>query len=859
MVSINAYPHALSEVGKLEDLELVPAFLVTDNQSSSARYRQMSCAFCGVGDSGVAELRPARKSQSAETSEAADETALRVIDRVRTPTTGCVKYKLSQGLQPSVFPVHLTPSVLDGSGRRSVSYQQAIERLADLLLAHRPPYGRTLLYACGQVDYFSVFSFQEVFRLLGVRNLSGNAEHCLNAGAVHNEILTGQEGPFLTIGPNLTEPGRFYLFNGWNGMISHPPVFHQICRRDDFDAYLIEVAETESAKALASKLGPDRVLLIRSGGDPHLALAVAHEILLNHSHAVEQRFVDHFADRETFERFTAMARQEEFSPENVAARIAAEPSFEDRLVSGIRDIAAKLASEDVVPINIPSVGLSQTKGVVSHCLWGNVFALLGKYGLKADGTPAGGTLRLPGQINAQTEVQGLSRNVFMGRIPMTEEGAIDAARRMDLPDDAYFTALHDTPRAALDYSQPTPGERELIICFGTQFESNMIGRTRWIEKLKAAGTTLVVIDPIPDPFTLEHADLVIPSPPHAAAAKLYQNGEWRLTVSVPRKRAAAETRTDATIVYDAMAEISRRLRQDEDLLAQHKDLAPLVESGYLQQRFESTQSGGQLRRVEGEVFRPQLWQRVLDYMDDGPGRRGRLYCRPEHANGQAITWDELIEAGSIIYGGVGQTRFRLDYDDPDHVPFRDVYRRPRGFRFFVPTGQDLRLPDGIVLVTGRSTLSDDKLRIRFAVSTFNSGKATPAAGMPDENPLMVSLALAEQLGLRRGDRAKVTNCETGQSLVLPVVPTDRVKGKAVWVNFHKSKAEIEHGRYLNTLTSHTGRCPYSSQTNMKLTQVAIERVEEVRVSKPQAPQGRVLFAHVMDDAAFTTAVLAAVA
>jgi anaerobic selenocysteine-containing dehydrogenase len=119
--------------------------------------------------------------------------------------------------------------------------------------------------------------------------------------------------------------------------------------------------------------------------------------------------------------------------------------------------------------------------------------------------------------------------------------------------------------------------------------------------------------------------------------------------------------------------------------------------------------------------------------------------------------------------------------------------------------------------------------------------------------------LAEQLGLRRGDRAKVTNCETGQSLVLPVVPTDRVKGKAVWVNFHKSKAEIEHGRYLNTLTSHTGRCPYSSQTNMKLTQVAIERVEEVRVSKPQAPQGRVLFAHVMDDAAFTTAVLAAVA
>src|SRR5581483_5093884 len=132
------------------------------------------------------------------------------------------------------------PSVLDPATgeRRTVSYAEAIARFAELLLAHRPPTARTLIYACGQVDYFTIFSFQEVFRLLGVRNLAGNAEHCLNAGAVHNEILTGQEGPFLTVEQGLEGPGRFHVLNGWNGLVTHPPAFHTLMKREDLDAFL---------------------------------------------------------------------------------------------------------------------------------------------------------------------------------------------------------------------------------------------------------------------------------------------------------------------------------------------------------------------------------------------------------------------------------------------------------------------------------------------------------------------------------------------------------------------------------------------------------------------------------------------
>ena len=739
------------------------------------------------------------------------------------PTPGCLKLRVSMGLQPPVFPIHVQPSIPDGqTGHRiGISYEDGIRRLADLLLEHRPAHGRTLIYACGQIDYFTIFALQEVFRLLGVRNLAGNAEHCLNAGAVHNEILTGQEGPFLTIEQAIHGPNRFFLLNGWNGLIAHPPVFGQLLKYSNFDGYMIEVAETESVRAFVKKAGVERLLLIRSGSDPQLALAVAHEILTQHPQAVEQRFIDQFSDAASWDECQTLALDDRFAVEAVSKRIAPTPDLRERLVVGIRDIAERLARPETVPINIPSIGLSQTKGVVAHCLWGNLLGMLGKYGLNADGTPAGGTLRIPGQVNAQTEVQGLSRNFFMGRIRMTDEGVADAARRMGLPIAAYSTAVKDTPRTALDYSDQTDLP-ELFVCFGTQFESNMPGRKRWIEKLTSPNTTLVVIDPIPDPFALRHASLVLPSPPHAAVSKLYQNGEWRLTLSQPQRAAPPETRSDAAIVYDAMAEISQRLRGSEELRTAHPDLAQHVE--YLRERFEAPDTGGGLERIEGEVSRRQLWERIQNYLTGPAESLGPLYCRPEHADGRLVTWDELIEQGEVMYGGVGSTRYRLDYDEPGHVPFRDIWRRPGRFRFFLPTEDDLRLPDGIVLVSGRSTLSDDNKRVRFAISTFNSGKATSGVGMPDENPLHISRELADEHGISDGDLVRVTGRDSGASIVLPACVTDRVRGLTVYCSFHKTKAEIESGRYLNDLTSHLGRCPYTAQSNLKQTIVTLERL-----------------------------------
>lgn len=750
--------------------------------------------------------------------------------RGTAPSTGCVKLRLSTMRQKAAYPIHTTPSVLDkASGRRvPITYAAAVARFADHLLAHRLPDTKTLVYGSGQLDYFTVFAMQEVFRILGVRNLTGNAEHCLNSGAVHNEILTGQEGPFLTIDQATTGPNRFYLFNGWNGFVSHPPVFKAITSRPDLDAFLIEVAVTESAKALAKQAGKERILLIRPRSDPHLALSVAHEILERYTSAVSRRFVERFAAPDTFEAFAHLARTPQFAPERVAERIAPEPEYAERLVAGIKMIAQKMADPRMVPINIPSMGLSQTSGVVAHCLWGNVMAMVGKYGLCKDGSPAGGTVRVPGQINAESEVQGLSRKYFMGRIQMAD--ATDAAARMGLPPDAYQRVLDDEPRAALDYSEPTPGKRELFVCFGTQFESNMMGRRRWIDKLSAQENTLVVVDPIPDPFTEAHADLILPSPPHPATTKLYQNGEWKMTLSVPQKKAAPETRSDATILYDIAAEIGQRIAGAPALQSAHPDLARHVASGYFQRRFGTPRPDAPgLTRIDGEVSRAALWFRLQEYMSGGSGP---LYCRPDHADGRPITWEEIVERGSVYYGGVGTTRFVLDYDDPEAHPYRDVFRRPGKFKFFVPKGDDLELPEGIILNSGRSSLSDDRERVAFATATFNSGKATPIVNMPDEHPLFVSPRLAEKRSLKTGDRARVTNWDTGHGIELPVEVSDRVKGESLYVSFHKSRAQMDRGVYVNDVTSHEGRCPYSMQTTLKATSVRIERVEARAGAEP---------------------------
>src|SRR5262249_34054537 len=144
----------------------------------------ISCSFCGVGDGGVVERIPEEQAppfSGASTQGNASVPGPRLavfkeVIRDTTPSAGCVKLRLSTMRQRPAFPIHMSPSVLhrQTGTRRPIGYPEAISRLAELLLAHRGRSGRTLIYASGQLDYFAIFGLQEVFRLLGTRNLTGN-------------------------------------------------------------------------------------------------------------------------------------------------------------------------------------------------------------------------------------------------------------------------------------------------------------------------------------------------------------------------------------------------------------------------------------------------------------------------------------------------------------------------------------------------------------------------------------------------------------------------------------------------------------------------------------------------------------
>jgi anaerobic selenocysteine-containing dehydrogenase len=346
----------------------------------------------------------------------------------------------------------------------------------------------------------------------------------------------------------------------------------------------------------------------------------------------------------------------------------------------------------------------------------------------------------------------------------------------------------------------------------------LMNRPRWLRKLQDPLVKFIVIDSVPDAFSLKHAALIIPTATPATAARLTLNGEWRFSLSLPRRRSPRQVRSDVTLIYDVMENISQSLKQSPSLAIRHPDLAQLNQSGYLPERFVSPELGGGLCRQEGEVNRPQLWERIQSYL----GGDRPLYCRPEHADGRPIAWEELLLQGTVLSGGVGVSRQVLSETE---TPFQDIYRQPTRFHFFTPTPKDVSYPSGLVLNSGRSQLSTEPARTVYALATFNSGKSASGPLMPDDNPLFISMSLAERMDLKAGDRVWVTHLETRTAMILNVQPTSLLLGETLYISMHKSKVELAQARHVNNLTGHSGRCPYTGQTTLKLTQVRLEKAE----------------------------------
>ncbi|MEE2828188.1 MAG: molybdopterin dinucleotide binding domain-containing protein, partial [Myxococcota bacterium] len=93
------------------------------------------------------------------------------------------------------------------------------------------------------------------------------------------------------------------------------------------------------------------------------------------------------------------------------------------------------------------------------------------------------------------------------------------------------------------------------------------------------------------------------------------------------------------------------------------------------------------------------------------------------------------------------------------------------------------------------------------------------------HPVYVSSQVAEHYGIDEGQQVDVTNRETDEAIEMRVEISDRLVGDLVYIPFHKDQAQLRSDRYLNTITSQSGRCPYTAQTSLKLTEVSLDPVE----------------------------------
>ncbi|MEZ0367617.1 MAG: hypothetical protein ACAI44_00875 [Candidatus Sericytochromatia bacterium] len=733
------------------------------------------------------------------------------------PDAGSVRFRIGMGENRSLFPLQLMPSVLDVTGRRiALHYSEAVERLADLLLAHRPPYGRTLVYADESVDYFGVFALQETGRLLGIRNLYGSAIWAPQAVGMGAALQRGHEAPILTLDQALEGPGRLFLLNGWNGFVTHLPMFERLMQLEDLDAWLITVMTTETAKVLAERLGSERVLVVKPGGESMLALAIAHELLERYPESVAKDFLERCADPGSYQEYIGLARSEIFAPEKVASLIVPEPGYEDRLLQGIHVLAERLAQPGTIPIHLPGADLIQSGGMAAYCLWTNLLAMTGKFGRQGHESSRirGGELRVLTLGNEETQLQGLGPDLFFGCLPISEDGCREAAERMQLPADAYAGLLREPVRPILEFSEPNQGaQRELILCIGTGLESRwMRDHQLWHERLRRNDTTLVVIDSMPGPFLLRHAALCLPTPPAVSQHQLNQNGEWRLIQSYPRRSAPAETLTAATIMYDAMAEISRSLRESDDFRQGHPDLAARATEGYLQVRFEPPEWGwgGQLRRVGGEVLRPQLWERIQDYL----GGPQPLFCRPEDAQGQALSWSTLMHEGSCLHG---QSRHETQ-------GFADLHRQSVKFRFFVPQEEDFALPAGVVLNIGSAIPDPQPADVRFAIAASSAAVPLLQENMPKQRTLYVATSLAVEKQLEDGDMVTLHHSEAA-SLNCQIQVSNWLKGSMVYFHHYMTQPELDGELVIPWLRFKVETCGYSQVPLLKKVQVRLEKEE----------------------------------
>jgi anaerobic selenocysteine-containing dehydrogenase len=742
------------------------------------------CTFCGVVD---------------QVTVSPEGTA-RGTGKLGTCVKGSSFFQEHFGANPREVERFTSPLLRSPYGWERVSWDYAIDMVADTILADRQEFGRDSLafYGVGQMTMEALWVAKRFFQgHLGTNNICSNAEQCLANNAGGHELVFGNEGSFSCYDDYL-EAEAIILY-GHNPAANHPTVFNRYIRKNtEAIKVVIDPRRTDTAYKLLADSDRNIHLPVNSGSDVLLNCLIA-RVLLDEN-AYDARYVAANVDPDTRERLFAFLRNGPFTMDEVIPRITPPSMDAGDMAQRVRRVCDLWKHKRVVTTS--SVGINQTvgsSGIASildlHLLTGNI------------GQPGRGHVRLAGQSNASAELaMGYSGRLLPFRMRVADpEHRATMARIWDLP------AWKISPRSGLPVASFATSERlRTMFIFGTNPARNFPNLARWREKLM--DLCVIYVDPYYNPEILEYADIILPCRTKHETSGVFLSGERRLQWLQKVEEPPFEAWTDVRIVCSVAQRMAERIderRHEADYTVEEVDAlvadgnADLMRSA-MHRDFDYPVDDA------GEPDSEAIWNQILAASEG-------FYNQLVDGDGAPITLDRIRSGEGVQWGG---ERRYLPGDElhPDG-PFPGIFQAHRHRAYFHVPPEDLLVPFAqraghrFTLITGRGAMG--KQHHKHNVAMFNSSTATGSRLWPDENSVYMSLHDARALGIRSGTRVALRN-HIGK-IVCRVEVIEDVPAGHLYLNFHPDKK----GTYPNFVTDSDKIDPHTWQPLLKDTQVEV--------------------------------------
>ncbi len=492
---------------------------------------QTLCTFCGVVDQ--VTITP--------------ESRVKATGSLGVCVKGAHYFQKHVGAHPREVARFTTPMLRSPYGWERVSWDYAIDMIADTILADRQNYGRDSLafYGVGQMTLEALWVAKKFFQgHLGTNNICSNAEQCLANNAGGHELVFGNEGPFSCYEDYLHAEAIF--FYGHNPAINHPTVFQRYVRLNrDAIKVVLDPRRTDTVKQLLADNPANIHLPVRSGSDVLVNCMFA-RYLLDGGHW-DAAYVASQVDPASARQFLDFIRTGPFTVDEVAPRVAPADlpaaDMRDRLLR-----ACELWTRRRV-VTTSSVGINQTVGSAGVASILNLHLLTG-----AIGEPGRGHVRLAGQSNASAELaMGYSGRLLPFRMRITDPGhRAVMAGLWSLPD------WRINPDPGLPVASFATSERlRTLFVFGTNPARNFPNLDRWRDKMM--DLCVVYADSYYNPEILDYADIILPCRTKHETSGIFLNGERRLQYMTAVEEPPFEAWSDVRIVCAVALRIAARL------------------------------------------------------------------------------------------------------------------------------------------------------------------------------------------------------------------------------------------------------------------------------------------------------------